>query len=163
MSRDPIGYDAGEANFYPYAGNSPVNRVDATGLWWGDWVPGLRVVSNVVNLITGAYGGNPGDYASSATLSACACEQDAFAAEDACKRQVTRSMIDYLKGAGISGVAAIPENLIITVLIDAIGGGVVPGLVLAAADITTTILRLNQIGDAAAAAKAQYCSCAVYD
>ncbi len=32
MSRDPIGFDGGEANNYLYASNSPVSRVDPTGL-----------------------------------------------------------------------------------------------------------------------------------
>ncbi|MDZ7616772.1 MAG: RHS repeat-associated core domain-containing protein, partial [Patescibacteria group bacterium] len=33
VSRDPIGYDAGDVNLYRYVGTSPIGRTDPTGLW----------------------------------------------------------------------------------------------------------------------------------
>jgi hypothetical protein len=34
ISEDPIGFEAGDANLYRYAGNSPQNYIDPTGLEW---------------------------------------------------------------------------------------------------------------------------------
>jgi hypothetical protein len=31
MAKDPIGFDAGDANLYRYVGNDPTNRVDPSG------------------------------------------------------------------------------------------------------------------------------------
>lgn len=33
MSRDPLGFEAGDANFYRYVRNDPINYVDPSGLW----------------------------------------------------------------------------------------------------------------------------------
>jgi hypothetical protein len=36
ISKDPIGFNAGDANLYRYAGNQPTNRTDPSRLDWLD-------------------------------------------------------------------------------------------------------------------------------
>lgn len=42
ISRDPIGFQGGDTNFYRYVQNNPINWVDPEGLvcgsWWNDWI-----------------------------------------------------------------------------------------------------------------------------
>ena len=40
LSRDPIGFEGGDFNFYRYVGNNTVNRNDPSGLWEKDEVHG---------------------------------------------------------------------------------------------------------------------------
>jgi RHS repeat-associated protein len=59
ISEDPIGFEAGDANLYRYVGNSPINRIDPSGLltlYQGNPLidglsasnPGMRQVLNLV-------------------------------------------------------------------------------------------------------------------
>jgi len=40
ISKDPIGFAAGDANLYRYVGNGPATKFDPSGLWWwdDDWI-----------------------------------------------------------------------------------------------------------------------------
>ncbi len=40
ISKDPIGFEAGDANLYRYVGNGATFRTDPSGLWWwdDDWI-----------------------------------------------------------------------------------------------------------------------------
>ncbi|MFQ3594036.1 MAG: RHS repeat-associated core domain-containing protein, partial [Gemmataceae bacterium] len=47
LGEDPLGFAAGDANFYRYVGNQPTGRIDPMGLDWSDRVAGWIGVDNV--------------------------------------------------------------------------------------------------------------------
>ena len=61
-SKDPIGFEGGQANLYVYVGNAPVNRLDLDGRWGilagGD---ATAVFGGVLNIIGGRFWGFGGD------------------------------------------------------------------------------------------------------
>ena len=52
LSRDPIGFSAGDANLYRYVNNSPTNGTDPSGESWLDdyanWFPDLGIGRNII-------------------------------------------------------------------------------------------------------------------
>lgn len=67
ISEDPIGFDGGDVNLYAYAGNNPIMRIDANGLWTGNIGISTNMQVGFVSLsLTAGFiiddGGNLGSY-----------------------------------------------------------------------------------------------------
>jgi len=60
LSQDPHGFSAGDANLYRYAGNSPTNGTDPTGLYFESFIDGVSLGVGLGSLSHNVNEGNVG-------------------------------------------------------------------------------------------------------
>ncbi len=83
ISKDPIGFAAGDSNLYRYVGNSPTNAADPSGLVKVNYISGRGQFTNFSNAAP-PMGITPG-YAETEFLATWTPNRDMFVDDDGCK------------------------------------------------------------------------------